>query len=221
MPAKASDIDKVRRRCGAAALEFLASQPPDAIDAAVVAGAAKVEPRLAARLFPDAGGLIEQGLRDRDDSVLLRLAEDFASDPDASIRDKILEGLIARYECYNPLKGAIQNLSRSAARDPMLAAMLVCRLNEASKGLLSLAGVGTSGFAGMLRIKGLSGVALSCQRTWFGDTSADLAVTIRTLDNRLRQAESLARGLNILGPGGAPDPMDGENDGKQGGGPDG
>ena len=201
MPAKASDIDKTRRRCGVAALELLATRPPGSIDTAAVADAAKADPEFVSRLFPDRESLIDQGLRDRDEAILLRLGEDFEADPDASVREKILEGLIARFEDYTPVKEAIRHLVRTAATDPALGMVLVRRLNGASKSLLSLAGVGTRGLAGMLRIKGLSGVALSCQREWLRDDSPDLAATTRMLDSRLKQAEGLARGLNLLDPG--------------------
>ena len=219
MPAKASDIDKTRRRCGAAMLELLAARPPGSVDVAAVAEAAKADADFASRLFPDRGSLIEQGLRDRDEAILLRLAEDFAADPDAGIREKILEGLIARFEDYTPVKEAVRHLVRAAALDPSLGMVLVRRLNIASRGLLDLAGVGTRGLAGMLRIKGLSGVALSCQRDWLRDGSPDLAATTRALDTRLRQAEGLARSLNLLDPGGSGGTVDagtdreGESDG--------
>ena len=221
MPAKASQIDAIRRRCGAAMLDMLANQSLNDIDPAAVADAAKAEHGLVRRLFPDRESLVEQGLGDRDEAILLRLAEDFEADPEAGIREKILEGLIARYEDYTPIKEAIRHLSRAAAGNPVLAAMLVHRLNEASKGLLKLAGAGTDGIAGMLRVKGLTGVALSCQRVWLGDASEDLSITIRALDNRLRQAEGLARSLNLLDPGPSGG-KDGDDDGGGGqGGSDG
>ena len=201
MPAKASDIDRIRRSCGASMLEMLASEPLDAIDIAAVAKAAKADAALAGRLFPDQSGLIEQGLSDRDEAILLRLADDFDDDPDSGVREKILEGLIARYEDYTPIKEAIRHLNRAAVRDPALAGVLIRCLNTASRKLLNLAGVNTGGIAGLLRVKGLSGVALSCQREWFGDTSPDLAATIRVLDKRLKQAEGFARSLNLLDPG--------------------
>ena len=216
MPAKASDIDKTRRRCGAAVLELLATRPLGSVDAAAVAEAAKADPEFVSRLFPDRESLIEQGLRDRDEAILLRLADDFEADPDAGIREKILEGLIARFEDYTPVKEAIRHLARAAAKDPALGMVLVRRLNDASRGLLGLAGVGTSGLAGMLRVKGLSGVALSCQREWLRDDSPDLAATTRALDGRLRQAEGLARGLNLLDPGAPGGTVDGGTD-RQGG----
>ena len=52
----------------------------------------------------------------------------------------------------------------------------------------------------MLRVKGLSGIALSCQREWMRDDSPDMATTIRSLDQRLRQAEELASTLRIITP---------------------
>ena len=215
MPVKASNIDAIRRRCGAAMLEHLVSQPLGAVDIAGVALTAKAEAKFVARLFPDREGLVEQGLRDRDEAILLRLADDFEADPGAGIHEKILEGLIARYEDYTSIKEAIRHLNRAATRNPMVAAMLVRCLNDASKGLLNLAGVGTDGLAGMLRVKGLSGIALSCQRDWLSDTSPDLAATTRALDKRLRQAEGLARSVNLLDPGAPDDAADGEGTGQR------
>jgi len=152
------------------------------------------------RLFPDMTLAVEQGLRDLDDGVLAQLAEDFEADADAHPREKILEGLIARYEAYAPYKPVIKALNKASVSNPMLAGLLITRLNMTSKVILELSGVDTAGLKGMLRVKGLSGVALSCQRDWFKDESADLSVTIRALDARLKQAESLALTLTIIDP---------------------
>lgn len=198
MGATAEDIDAIRRACGAAVLDQLALHQMTALSVAMVAEAAEVDAAIAARLFPDCASMIEQGLRDRDQAVLLRLADDFDVDAEASVHDKVLEGLIARFEDYAPIKPSIRHLNQAATRDPMLAAMLINRLNEASRGLLSLAGVETEGLAGMLRVKGLSGVALACHRDWMNDDSPDLSATIRSLDKRLKQAESIGQSLRLV-----------------------
>ena len=131
---------------------------------------------------------------------MLSLADDFADDPEASHHDKILEGLIARYEAWRPYRKAIDHLNKASLRDPLLGAMLVMRLNQASERLLTIAGVDLGGINGMLRVKGLSGIALYMQREWMRDDSPDMATTIRSLDQRLRQAEKLASTLRIITP---------------------
>ena len=64
--------------------------------------------------------------------------------------------------------------------------------------MLELSGDDTSGVKGLLRVKGLAGVALAAQRDWLADDTADMSVTIRVLDERLKQAESVAISLNII-----------------------
>lgn len=193
-------IDDARRKIGAAALELLNDHPLAALDLADIGVAAKVEEGLVRRLFPHPAAAVEKGITDLDESVMLSLADDFADDPEASHHDKILEGLIARYEAWRPYRKAIDHLNKASLRDPILGAMLVMRLNQASERLLTIAGVDLAGINGMLRIKGLSGIALSCQREWMRDDSPDMATTIRSLDQRLRQAEELAATLRIITP---------------------
>lgn len=198
MAQTAASIDKARRQIGAAALDLLNDRPLDSLDLGEISVAAKTDEALTRRLFSCPASAVEKGLADLDEKVMFALDSDFADDPDASTHDKILEGLVARYEAYRPYKNAIDHLNKASFRDPGLAAMLVARLNKASERLLNLAGVNISGITGMLQVKGLSGVALSCQREWMRDDSPDLATTIRALDQRLRQAEEIASTLRII-----------------------
>jgi len=201
-------IDAVRRRAGKTVLELLNTTAFDALGMDHLATVAEVDPGLLRRLFPDMTAVVDQGLRDHDDAILFGLADDFAEDPEASVREKILEGLIARYESYAMHKTAIRHLNMAACRNPVLGAMLIFRLNSAMQSLLEVAGGAGQGLIGMLRIKGLSAVALACQRDWMKDDTPDLAITSRALDKRLKQAESLALTFRLI-----PDSNAGENHG--------
>ena len=192
------NLDQIRADVGAAMLTALNDHDFGSIDTANLAEVSGHDLALVRRLFPDLMMAADQGLRDLDDRVMTQLAGDFAEDTEAAPRDKILEGLIARYEAYADFKPAIKHLNKASAMKPLLATMMVTRLNIASRTILDLAGVDTEGLKGMLRVKGLSGVALACQRDWFQDTSPDHAVTIRALDQRLKQAESFAATLMII-----------------------
>lgn len=191
-------IDEARRKAGKAVLELLNTHDLASLTMDQVAAEAEVEVHFLRRLFADMSMLVDQGLRDKDDDILFSLAEDFAEDPEASVREKILEGLIARYEAYAPYKQAIRHLNTASCRNPILGGMLIVRLNTAMHSLLQLAGGAGEGLVGMLRTKGLSAVALSCQRDWIKDDTPDLATTSRALDKRLKQAESLAITFRLI-----------------------
>jgi len=191
-------IDTTRRKAGKAVLELLNTRRFEALTTDEIAAEAEIAPDFLRRLFVDLPAIVDQGLRDKDDDILSSLGDDFAEDPDASVREKILEGLIARYEAYAPFKQAIRHLNTASCQNPVLGGMLIFRLNTAMHSLLHLAGGAGAGLAGMLRAKGLSAVALACQREWMKDDTPDLAATSRALDKRLKQAESLAKTFRLI-----------------------
>lgn len=191
-------IDKIRHDVGAAMLSRLNDHGFSAITTDHLAEDTGHDAAVIRRIFPDLCAAVDQGLKDIDDTVAAGLAEDLAEDADASTRERILEGMIVRYEAYVPFKAAIRALNKAAAMNPPLALLMVARLSAASQSLLEMSGLDTSGLKGLMRVKGLSAVALSVQRDWLADDSTDLSVTIRALDKRLGQAEGLAETLNII-----------------------
>lgn len=198
MTTSENDIGIIRSEIGAAMIAALKSHDYSSIDYRLLSDHTGHDADLIRRVFPDLMMAALQGMQDIDDAVMAQLAADFAADEDAHPREKILEGLIARYEAYVSHKAVIKALNKASVTNPVLAAMMVTSLNLASKTILNLAGVDTDGLMGMIRVKGLSGVALSCQRDWFNDDSPDLSSTIRALDNRLKQAENIASTLMII-----------------------
>ncbi|MCE2516785.1 MAG: hypothetical protein J4F41_02890 [Alphaproteobacteria bacterium] len=191
-------IDQIRHDVGAAMLSRLNSHGFSEITPDHLAEDTSHDVAVIRRIFPDLSAAVDQGLKDIDDAVSAGLQDDFAEDAEATTRERILEGLIVRFEAYVPFKHAIRNLNKAAAMNPPLALMMVGRLSGASQALLEISGLDTSGLKGLMRVKGLAAVALSVQRDWLADDSADLSVTIRALDKRLGQAESLAETLNII-----------------------
>ncbi|XDZ66167.1 hypothetical protein AB8880_01880 [Alphaproteobacteria bacterium LSUCC0684] len=192
------NIDATRRLAGETGLALLNTHPFETLTLDEVATEARIDAGLLHRLFTDMSVLVDQGIRDMDDKIIFGLAEDFAEDPEASVREKILEGLIVRFEAYAPYKMAINHLNKASCRNPILGGMLILRLNHAMHSLLRLAGGAGDGLTGMLRVKGLSAVALTCQRDWMKDETSDLAATSRALDTRLKQAESLAVSFRLI-----------------------
>ena len=120
------------------------------------------------------------------------LAEDAGFGPEESVRDRLFDLLIRRFDALKPYRPALQSVLRDLRGD------LPALLSLAPKGVgalgwyLEAAGTSTDGLAGMARIKGLSLVWLHCLRIWFQDDSEDLARTMSALDKALIQAERAA-----------------------------
>ena len=190
--------DEMRGEIGAAALAILCKKPLAEISHEDIAQASGHDVNLIKELFIEVRHAIDHGLGDVDDKAFEALRNELGQDANTGLRDRILEAAIVRLEAHNPHKTAIAKLSKAAACDPALAIMLARRLNTASKTALEIAGVNTSGLKGILLVKGFSGVMLSCQKTWLDDEDDGLMVTIRTLDERLSQAENIAEMLKII-----------------------
>ena len=105
-------LDQIRVDIGAAMIMALHDHDYSAIDATLLAQNSGHDVAVVRRLFPDMMMAADQGLRDLDDKVMAQLAVDFADDQDASPREKILEGLIARYEAYAPHKAVVKALNK-------------------------------------------------------------------------------------------------------------
>ena len=200
------NILKIRSDVGEAMMNCLNAHKFNEISVDMIADHAGHSSAIVRRLFPDALQMVDQGLRDLDDHTLSIFSDDIAEDIEADIRERILEGLIVRFEAYTPFKNAIKNLNKASLLNPALASLTLYRLSSASRTILELSGDNTSGLKGLLRVKGLAGVALSAQQEWLNDDSPDMSATIRVLDQRLKQAEEIAETLKII-----PAKLDNEN----------
>jgi AcrR family transcriptional regulator len=193
-----STIDQIRRDAGRAMMSCLNDHRYQGITIDMIAAETGHQATVIRRLFPDMAQMVDQGLRDLDDDVMATFADDLAEDLDSGTRERILEGLIVRYEAYRDYKAAIKNLNSASVTNALLATLSVQRLSAVSKTILELAGDNTSGITGLLRVKGLVAVTLVAQRAWLKDESPDMAATTRVLDQRLKQAEELAEMFNLI-----------------------
>lgn len=118
-------------------------------------------------------------------------------EPEIPIREKLLEMLMLRFDAMAPYKTGIASVARSALGNPRLALrggpVLACWM----RATLASAGISTGGPLGLIRIKAMTLIFLDALRIWTDDASPDLSATMRRLDERLGQAESLALALGI------------------------
>lgn len=121
-------------------------------------------------------------------------------EPDIPVRERLLEMLMLRFDAMAPFKAGIASVARSAIGNPRLVLEGGAALARAMRVTLSAAGISTSGPVGVIRIKAMALIFLDAFRVWTDDASPDLSQTMRRLDERLSQAESLALALGIARP---------------------
>ena len=148
--------------------------------------------------YADSDAVLLAALRALDSVALYQSANDFADAPEASIHEKLLEGLISRFELYAPLRVQMQAVHRAAQRNPLLAACLLAGLADMIDRLLSLCGDEITGWRRQVRVKGIMAVLLRVRPVWQSDDTADLSLTLSSLDKELRRAAEWAVSFRVL-----------------------
>jgi len=126
---------------------------------------------------------------------------------DGTVRDKLFDLLIRRFDTLQAHRPGVTALLRALPSDPPTALLLACATRRSMRWMLQAAGVSTVGLRGKLRIRGLMAVWLWTLRAWERDESADLSGTMAALDAALRRAERLGTWLGggtASGPESAP-----------------
>ena len=163
-----------------------------------IAARAEVNVALAVAVAGDPQELVLGKIAALDDRAVLESFADIEDAGAVSIREKILEALMHRFEVYAPYRAQIQALNAAARRRPDLALALSLGLHSVTRRMLAMAGDHCDGWRGAARVKGAVGVVMVVARVWMKDDSPDLAPTMKELDRRLQQAEEWAVSLRLF-----------------------
>ncbi|MBL8698913.1 MAG: TetR/AcrR family transcriptional regulator [Alphaproteobacteria bacterium] len=117
------------------------------------------------------------------------------TDADGTVRERLFEIFMRRFDALQPNRTAMQALARDLPRDPCAALCIAQRAGRSLRAMAELSGVRTDGPLGVLRVKALVALHLWVMRAWLGDESADMARTMKALDQGLDRLEMLARSL--------------------------
>ena len=191
-----------------AAWTLLATHPIDQIDLDEVADMAGVDRGLARAISGSVQCLLLAKMTELDRQSLIETYNDIQDAGNVSIREKIIESLLHWFETYAPFRLQIDQLSRSARSHPDLALRLFIGLKALIRHILVMSGDPALGFKGMMRVKGVAGVFLATARSWMKDDSNDLAVTMKTLDQRMSQAEEWGISFRVFDGRGSHDDSD-------------
>lgn len=136
--------------------------------------------------FPDKYAIIS-GFQDRTDHEMLKAVDELGP-AEGHTRDRLFEIMMERFDLLIPYRAALAEIAKAGLKDPM-AARFLPRMHRTMSHILECAGIPSSGFSGMVRIKGLSLIYADTFRVWLQDDSTDMTKTMAQLDKQLRRAE--------------------------------
>ena len=164
-----------------ALLALLATHPWQKISMADIARAAGLAPADAVRVHAGKTAVLKAFLKQIDGAVLA------APGGDGSVRDRLFDLSMGRFDALAPHKKAVTAL----AADPCAAACLLAHLLAAMSRTLDHAGAGGDGLEKFIRTNGLALIFANAFRVWIKDDSPDMGPTMAALDRGLRRAEAL------------------------------
>lgn len=176
----------------------LAETAPRQLHIDDIAAAAGVSPAAARAVSGSITALILHRLAAFDRQAVLESLADIEDAGEVTIREKIVEAMMRRFEVYAPFRQQIAQLDRAARRDPALGLRLLDSLAQAMRMMLRMAGDDLDGLAGEARVRGVALVAMQVARVWKDDTAPDLSATLKEIDVRLARAEEWGRTMRVL-----------------------
>jgi len=131
-------------------------------------------------------GRIMQGI---DQQTFARVG---AVDESMSVRDRLFDVLMKRFDALQANRDAIKAVIDGALRNPSLGLALATKLSCSMAASLAAAGISARGPLGCARTVGLKAVYLNALRQWVRDDNADMSKTMAALDKALNWAERAA-----------------------------
>ena len=180
-----------------AALQLAADRGWSSLTVADVASRADVPLGTVYEAFPDKAALLD-GLGRMVDRAML---SEGPAETDESPRDRLFEVMMRRFDALSPHKEGVRAILDDLRRDPVAVFGHLPAVERSMAWALDLAGIPSGGLAGALRVRGLMLVATLVTRTWLGDETEDMSLTMKELDRRLNQAEQFANTVDRRRPG--------------------
>jgi ubiquinone biosynthesis protein COQ9 len=109
--------------------------------------------------------------------------------PDQSVRDRVFDMLMTRFEVMAPYKPALKSIACHYRCRPGEASLLACSALGTQYWMLAGAGAKLEGSRGAVRVAGLTAIYGRVFKVWLEDTSLALDKTMAALDRALSAGE--------------------------------
>ena len=140
--------------------------------------------------FADKGAILRGIVALADGKVLAAAAE---PDPESSARDRLFDVLMRRFDALKPYREGLAIVAREGGGGGIADAICGAqRMLRSMAWMLEAAGIGTGGWTGACRVKGLAVVYGATFAAWLRDETEDLSKTMAALDKNLGRAERFA-----------------------------
>ena len=131
-------------------------------------------------------------------------------DPESSPRDRLFDVLMRRFDALKPYREGLAAVAREGGGGSLGDAICGAqRMLRSLAWMLEAAGIGSGGWSGACRVKGLAVVYAATFATWLRDESEDLSKTMAALDKNLGRAERFANTFAFRRGGGKDDRREG------------
>ncbi|MCC2111829.1 MAG: TetR/AcrR family transcriptional regulator [Hyphomicrobiales bacterium] len=178
--------EKVQGRIIDALMALAAEKAWDKISLDDVAKRAKVDLAALRRSFDSKFAILEALAARVDAEVLGDLDEEMAEEV---ARERLFDVLMRRFEALQPYKEGLRSVHAALTSDPLFLAAWNRIAVTSQTWMLTAAGIGSEGIAGLLRAQGLVFAYARAFRTWLDDDDPGLARTMAALDKGLREGE--------------------------------
>ena len=131
------------------------------------------------------------------DATVAQAIDADLKDDQIPVRERLLEALLIRFEILAPYKAGIIKLMKALPNNPNFVLIGSKSLKLSMEATLAAVGLESRGIQGTIKVQGLCVIFLSGVCTWSKDNSEDLSATTRTLDERLKQAETIILDLGL------------------------
>jgi len=150
-----------------------------------IAGSAGLTMAEMYRVLPSKTAIIAAYMQRVDEAI----ARSGPAERDEPVRDRMFEIIMRRFDALQADRDGVAAIVRDLMIDPMALLCLFGRRQGSLNWMLALAGLGSDGFKGRMRARGLELILLSTTRVWLTDDSRDMSVTMAHLDRQLGRVD--------------------------------
>lgn len=175
-----------RNRAISAAMALAATQDWGDVTLAAIAAHANLDLADLRREFACKDDILRAFQAEVDAEVLAKAKP--AGDDD-SVRDRVFDTLMTRFEILGPFKPALKRIMRYMRCHPGEAAMFACSRLSSQYWMLARVGTKLNGVSAAVRVAGLAAIYGKAFNVWLEDGSPSLDKTMATLDRGLSNGE--------------------------------
>jgi AcrR family transcriptional regulator len=137
------------------------------------------------RILPSKTAIVGAYMQRIDEAV----AKAGPADRAEPVKDRLFEIIMRRFDALQSDRDGVAAICRDLRSDPLSLICLFGRRTRSLNWMLELSGLGSDGFKGRCRARGLELVMLATLRVWLDDDSRDMSATMAQLDRQLARID--------------------------------